>query len=424
MDALAICGRPEHADDPGVPVRTTATDVLVARQPILDARVELVGYELLFRTPGATEALVTHAEQASSQVIVDAIGEIGLDQLAGGNPAHVNVSRELLLAARPLPLPSDRVVVELLEDQVVDGELVAVARELVAAGFKLALDDFVYEPELEPLLDLAHMVKLDVLALGRDGTLAQLERLRGRGLTMLAEKVETHDEFIFCREAGFELFQGYFYARPELMRGRGVPSARVGTLGMLAELQRVAGSFEGLEEVIGRDVGLSYKLLRYANSAFTGVRRPVGSVREALIMLGAQTVQQWATVLTLAGIRDRPQELTTTGLLRARTCQRLVGRDETPVGGRAFTTGLFSVLDALLEASMDDVLAALPLEPAVTGALLRGEGTEGAALEAVLAYERGMLPAGPAAAAHDVRAVGEAYRDALGFTRSLAASVA
>jgi c-di-GMP phosphodiesterase len=411
------------ADDLSVPTSSAPTDVLVARQPILDARLGVVGYELLFRTPGATGADVTQAEQASSQVIVDAIGEIGLDRLAGGRPAHVNVSRELLLAARPLPLPADRVVVELLEDQVVDDELVAVARELVAAGFTLALDDFVYAPALEPLLELAGIVKLDVLSLGRDGTLAQLERLRGRDLTRLAEKVETHDEFAFCRDAGFELFQGYFYARPELVRGRGVPSASVGALGTLAELQRAAGCFDELAEVIGRDVGLSYKLLRYANSAFTGVRRSVGSVREALLLLGAQTVQQWATVLTLAGIGDRPQELTTTGLLRARTCQRLVSGDEPEVAARAFTTGLFSVLDALLEAPMEDVLTALPLEPAVADALLYGEGAEGAALGAVLAYERGTPPSG-SAAAHDVRAVGEAYREALGFTQALAASAA
>ena len=129
---------------------------------------------------------------------------------------------EQLVAVRPLPLPADRVVIELLEDQEVDDELVAVARELVGDGFSLALDDFVYDPSLEPLLELADVVKLDVLALGADGTREQLSRVRGRGVRLLAEKVETHAEFALCRSMGFELFQGYFYARPELVSGRGV----------------------------------------------------------------------------------------------------------------------------------------------------------------------------------------------------------
>jgi EAL and modified HD-GYP domain-containing signal transduction protein len=246
------------APDPSVPA-VRPTDVLVARQPVLDARLNVAGYELLFRTAGATRAHVTEHERATSQVIVDAIGEIGLDRLVGGQRAYVNVSRDLLLAVRPLPLPADRVVLELLEGQRVDAELIAVARDLVAAGFTLALDDFIYEPALEPLLDIAHIVKLDVLALGRDATLAQLERLRGRGLWLVAEKIETHDEFAFWRQAGFDLFQGYFYARPELVRGRGMPSARLASLGTVAELHRAAGSFERLEEVIQHDAGLSFK---------------------------------------------------------------------------------------------------------------------------------------------------------------------
>jgi EAL and modified HD-GYP domain-containing signal transduction protein len=141
---------------------------------------------------------------------------------------------------------------------------VAVARELATAGLTLALDDFVHEPALEPLLDVAHVVKVDMLALGRKGTLRQLERLSGRGLRLVAEKVETHDDLAFCRDAAFDLFQGFFYARPGLVRGRGVPAVRLGSLSTLAELQRAGGSFDRLKEVIGRDVGLSYKLLRYA----------------------------------------------------------------------------------------------------------------------------------------------------------------
>jgi EAL and modified HD-GYP domain-containing signal transduction protein len=400
---------------------SAATDVLVARQPILDARLQVAGYELLFRAPGVEGARVENAERATSQVIVDAIGDIGLDRLAGDRPAYVNVSRELLLAVRPLPLPPRRVVLELLEDQTVDAELVAVARELATAGFTLALDDFVYQPALEPLLEIAHIVKVDVLALRREGTLRQLQRLRGRDLRLVAEKVETHDDLAFSRDAGFDLFQGFFYARPELVRGRGVPAGRLGSVGTLAELQRAGGSFERLEEMIRHDAGLSYKLLRFANSAFTGARSPAGSVREALLRLGTSTVQQWATVLALAGIPDRPSELLTTGLLRARTCQILVSKSDDGCAERAFVVGLFSVLDALLDLPMDEVLELLSLDPAVSQALRTRRGVEGAALAAVLAYEHGAPATEGADAVTDLRAVGAAYRDALDWTQTVAA---
>ena len=415
-------GSDARADNGGVSVQQLATDVLVARQPILDGALRVAGYELLFRGADGASADVIGAERATSRVIVDAIGELGLDRLTGARPAWVNVSRELLLAVRPLPLPPDRLVLELLEDQHVDDQLVGVARELVADGFTLALDDFVYDPAYEPLLDIVQFVKVDVLALGRDATLEQVARLRGRGLRLVAEKVETHDDFGFWRDAGFDLFQGYFYARPELMRGRGVAGDRLGTVATLAELQRAGGCFERLEEAIGRDVGLSYKLVRYANSAFTAMRTPVGSVRDALVRLGTRTVQQWATVLALAGVQGRPHELIVTALLRARTCQLLAGDDDHAHSDRAFATGLFSVLDALLDASMDEILDALPLDAAVDAALRHRGGTEGALLAAVLAHEAGAPP--PDDSPVDAPAVGAAYREALGWTQDVAAALA
>jgi c-di-GMP phosphodiesterase len=398
-------------------------DVLVARQPILDRDLQVAGYELLFRSAGVAGAVIVDPEQATSQVIVDAIGDIGLDRLAGTHPAYVNVSRELLLAVRPLPLPPGRVVLELLEGQTVDAELLAVARELAAAGFTLALDDFVYEPALEPLLEIAHVAKVDVLALGREAALGQLDHMRGHCMRLVAEKVETHEDFAFYRDAGFELFQGFFYARPQLVRGRGVPAARLGSVGTLAELQRAGGSFERLEEVIRHDAGLSYKLLRFANSASNGARSPVGSVREAVVRLGTRAVQQWATVLTLAGIPDRPPELLTTGLLRARTCQILVTKSDDGCPERAFVVGLFSVLDALLDVSMDEVLELVSLESAVSAALRSRRGVEGAVLADVIAYEHGAAATEGQRAVADLHAVGAAYREALAWTQTVTARI-
>jgi c-di-GMP phosphodiesterase len=361
-------------------------DVLVARQPILDGKLDIMGYELLYRTSaslGAAEA--ERGDAATSRVLANAFGELGLERLVGARPAFVNFDRDFLLAVRPLPLAPGRVVLELLEDQQVDEELLTVLRECVAKGFALALDDFVYDDSLEPLLQLASIVKVDVRALAPEEVLEQLELLRARGVRTVAEKVETVEEFERYRDAGFDLFQGYFFARPSVVHRPRVPEA----LGSLGDIQSAGGDFDAVQRVILRDVGLSYRLLRYANSAFIGLPSPVGSVREAIVRLGARTVQQWATMLVLAGMPGKPHALVSTALLRARMCQLAVPPRNRHLMDRLFTVGMFSVIDALLDMPMPEALAGLPLDDDVTAALLGGESVEGQVLQRVLAYERG-----------------------------------
>jgi c-di-GMP phosphodiesterase len=361
-------------------------DVLVARQPILDRRLEVMGYELLYRTSenlGAADP--EHAEQATSRVIADAFGELGLERLVGARPAFVNLTREFLLTVRPLPLAPGRVVLELLEDQLVDDELLEVLREVVGKGFALALDDFVYDESQDPLLELASIVKVDVRALAQEEVFEQFALLRDRGVKTIAEKVETLEEYETYRDAGFDYFQGYFYARPSVVHRQRVPEA----IGSLGDIQSAGGDFDSVQRVILRDVGLSYRLLRYANSAFIGLPTPVGSVREALVRLGARTVQQWATMLVLAGLPGKPHQLVATALLRARMCQLAVPPRNRHLMDRLFTVGMFSVIDALLDMPMEEALTGLPLDDDVTTALLGGDSVEGDVLKRVLAYERG-----------------------------------
>jgi EAL and modified HD-GYP domain-containing signal transduction protein len=398
-----------------------AREFAVARQPILDAELRVVGYELLFRTPGARSAQVVDAEHATSSVIVDSFMEIGLDELVGEHMAYLNVSRDFLMNVRPLPLPPGRVVIELLENQEIDDDLLNVLHELVDDGFTLALDDFRYTPDIEPLLELARIVKLDVLALSEDELLEQVALLRKRQprLSLLAEKVELRAEFERCRVLGFDAFQGYFFARPSLTHGRGVPTQCLGALGAVSSLNAVE-DFDSLEQIITRDVGLSLRLLRYANSAFVFLPRRVGSVREALLMLGARQVRRWATVVVLAGTSDAPHELLVTGLVRARMCQLLCGVQDEQVADRYFTVGLFSVVDALVDAPMPDVLATLPFSEDIVGALEERAGAPGEMLEAVLAYERGDFDTVAASGLAQNGAFDAAYRDAVGWADSAA----
>src|SRR5580693_7402942 len=324
-------------------VTADPTVLRVARQPILDRDARLIGYELLFREPPAERAEVLDHRAATATVIVDGLLDVGVFDLVGEGLAYLNVSRDFLLSVRPLPLPARHVVLELLEDQVVDAQLLEVLQELVEQGFTIALDDFRLTDATEQLLEYAHLVKLDVLehtGQDLDDLLASL-RARRPSLTLLAEKVETREEFERCRELGFDSFQGYFFARPSLVSQQRLPSQGLGALGAMAELSATE-DFDELNRIITRDVGLSMRLLRYANSAYVSLPRRVGSVQEGLAWLGAITVRRFALMAALASARDVPDVLLVTALERGRMCQLLSGAGEGTAGDSYFTVGMFS----------------------------------------------------------------------------------
>jgi EAL and modified HD-GYP domain-containing signal transduction protein len=383
-----------------------ASSVAVARQPILDQRQQLRGYELLHR------GIATYGERATAQVLLAAYGDIGLRQMVGSAPAWINVTRRFLLDMDPLPIAPEDVVLELLENQNLDDDLLGRLQELHAAGFKIALDDFVYSKEADDILSLASIVKVDVMAGGHNHAREQAELLRPFGVTLLAEKVEDRGMFAYCLGLGYELFQGYFFCKPEIVTGREIPTSVSSSLQDIAVLSRADATFEEIEAVVSRDPGLTLRLLRLLNSASFSLRKRVTSVHEAVTMLGSRTVRQWAMLLVLGGMSTNCDELVPTALSRARTLSRLAESrgGDTDV---AFSVGLLSVADALLGVTMDDALAGLPLVDAVIDALLQRSGADGAALTAVLDYEWGMGPVGDPGA-HDP--LGEAYAEALSWS--------
>ena len=364
--------------------------VRVARQPILDRDARLIGYELLFRAPHTEAAGVLDHREATAAVIVDGLLDVGLLDLVGEGRAYLNVSRDFLLSVRPLPLPAQQVVLELLEHDAVDDALLAVLGELVQHRFTIALDDFRLTPETEQLLQYARVVKIDVL----DHTGQALEDLLARlrehhlALTLIAKKVETREEFEYCRDLGFHRFQGYFFSKPARVRQQRLPSQGLTALSAMADLSATE-DFDELHRIITRDVGLSMRLLRYANSAYVALPRRVGSVQEGLAWLGATTVRRFAQMVALASARDIPDVLLATALVRANMCQLLSGAGESAAGDSYFTVGLFSVADALANAPMQDVIEQLPFREDIAAALLHGSGELGTMLSEVTAYQRG-----------------------------------
>jgi EAL and modified HD-GYP domain-containing signal transduction protein len=386
--------------------------VAVARQPILDRRQRLRGYELLHR------GIATYGERATAQVLLAAFGDIGIRGLVGGSPAWVNVSRRFLLDVDPLPLAPGEVILELLENQTLDDELLGRLQELDAAGFVIALDDFTYTPEARDILRLASIVKIDVLAGGLEHAAEQARLLRPFGVTLLAEKVEDRQVFERCMALGYDLFQGYFFCKPEIVRGREIPSSASSSLHDIAVLSRADATFEEIEAIVTRDPGLTLRLLRLLNSAAYSLRRRVTSVHEAVTMLGARAVRQWAMMLVLGGISTNCDELVPTALSRARTLSRLALRRDGD-SDIAFSVGLLSVADALLGVTMDEALDGLRLHEAVTDALLLRAGPDGAALAAVLDYEWGISPVVDPGADD---ALGECYAEALTWSLQTASS--
>ena len=362
----------------------------MARQPILDRNRSLLGYELLFREPNSETAGVLDDRAATSTVILDALFDVGLFDLVGDNVAYVNVSRDFLLSVRPPPLPARRVVLELLEDQLVDDALLGVLEDLVAEGFTIALDDFRITPSTERLISFASIVKVDVLE-HSDRSLEDLVshlRANDARLTLIAEKVETSAEWVRCSVLGFDAFQGYFFARPSRLQRSRLPTQGLASLSTMVELS-AAEDFDELSRIITRDAGLSMRLLRYANSAYVSLPRRVGSVQEGLAWLGAVTVRRFAMMVALASAHDVPNELLVTALVRARMCQLLSGAGDSAAADSYFTVGLFSVADALADAPMQLVIEQLPFRYDIVDALLYGSGKLGDLIAGVIAYQRG-----------------------------------
>jgi EAL and modified HD-GYP domain-containing signal transduction protein len=361
----------------------------IGRQPIFDAGLEVIGYELLYRHRRISWSHIVSGDQATSQIILHSFWELGLGRIVDRHKAFVNVTRNFVMNSDLLPPPSDQLVIEILEDIMVDDGMIEAVGKLKRAGYTIALDDFIFHQDLRPLISLADIVKLDVQVLNRQQLEEHVRILREYPVKLLAEKIETPEQHDMCRQLGFDYYQGYFLCRPRVLSGRRLPSSRINIMRIVARLHGSELDVEGLEEVLSHDPALSYRLLRYINSAAFGLPKLIDSIRHAVVYLGAREIRRWASVVALAAIDDKPHELVKTSLIRAKMCELLATSVSQGSGETAFIVGLFSLLDALMDQPLERILAALPLSPEITEALLSHNGPYGAQLETILAYERG-----------------------------------
>ncbi|MBI3473090.1 MAG: EAL domain-containing protein [Candidatus Solibacter usitatus] len=379
-------------------------NVFVARQAIVDRQQRLCGYELLFRS-GVDSVLsgVNGANgcSATSQVIRNSMISIGLDKISGGKPALINFPREALLNGYANLLPPDGVVIEILESVEPDAEVIAACRDLKRQGYKLAVDDFTGDRTLEPLIALADILKVDFRATSEEERASLVKRYRKGKLKLLAEKVETDLEFQRALQMGYDCFQGYFIGRPATISTKEIPGYKLNYMQILREVHRPEIDMKKVEALLRPEASLTYHLFRYVNSALFGHSQEIRSIRQAMVIMGERDLRRWISVATLPAMaQDKPMELAIQAAVRARFCE-LLGEQASCPDPDLFLIGMFSLLDAMLDRPMEELLGELGVASSVRRVLL-GSAPAGdrpaLVLDAVRAYEAAEWEAATASA--------------------------
>ena len=370
----------------------------VARQPILDLRGRVHGYELLFRS--GPEAAFSGDGNVATRTMLDNTVLFGLENLTAGLPAFVNCTLESLTEQLVDILPPSMTVLEILETIEPTPDLIAACRKLKALGFRLALDDFIWKPKFEPLIDLANYIKVDFSLSDAAERQDLLRRLSHRAVAMLAEKVETQQEYQQARNEGFTLFQGYYFCFPELIQNAKVPSNRLFHLDILRQLHRDPLDLKKISPLVLRDASLTYRLLRLVNSPIYALRQQVSSIAGAILVVGETAFRRIATLAILSEFNaEQPPEILHMALVRARFCElaaALCGLDP----DEQYLLGMMSLLPAMMRFPMEALVPELPLRDEIRQALLGLDNRERCLLAWIEGHERNDQAASHAIAEH------------------------
>lgn len=374
-----------------------AQDIFLARQSVLNRDQQLVAYELLFRSGHHDEARFSDGQAATATVINHAFGDLGIASALGPYRAFINVGKDFLHDDAILLMPPDKVVIEVLEGSLVTADVIERCAALKEMGYTLALDDFTrITDDYAPLLPLATIIKVDIALVAPADLPGLVAQLRPLVPQLLAEKVETSEDYQRCHELGFDLFQGYYFARPKIIAGRRLMPTQITTLQLISMLAQDAETKE-IETTLKGDPALSVSMLRLVNSVAMGSRAHIGSMRQAVIILGRQQFSRWLQLLLYADPRDGGvSPLLIMAALRGRFAELIAERSspgDTRMKDAAYMVGILSLLPALLGQTMADVLPSLNLSSPIQDALLGRNGMLGTILEMFELLESGTVPA-------------------------------
>ncbi len=366
-------------------------NIFLARQPIFDRKFKVIAYELLFREGAENFFSTDDSVEATNRLLADSFLHFDVERLTDGKKAFINLTREILLSESVFLLPSKFYCVEITENIPADQDVLNACRKLKENGYTIILDGFDFAQLRLPLLDFADLVKLDILKMERQQQGEMIKRHRRDDLFFLAAKVETPEDLEISRELGFDYFQGYFFSKPVMLSQKEVPGIKIQYLQMLNEINRLEISLDEVDAVIKRDVSLAYKLLRYINSSFFGLRNEITSIKHALVVLGENEIRKWACLIAMGKMgEDKPEELVTSTLIRARFCESLAPCLKIKNQAQdLFLMGIFSNVHVIVGRPLEEILASLPIAGEVREALLNEEGKFHDILGIVTAYEKG-----------------------------------
>lgn len=367
-------------------------DAYVARQPIFDRKKRIFAYELLFRNSLENYMPKVDEDMASSQILSSTYYTIGLEKITSGKRAFINFTQNLLEDMAPLFFPKATTVVEILENVKPSGKIIDALKAIRKNGNIIAMDDFVFSKESIVFLQHVDIIKIDFKSTSADVAESIIKKVSEAGYKtlFLAEKIETEAEFQNALRMGFSYFQGYFFCRPEIIKGRQISTSQVSLLKIVSEVNQHDFDISRIETFIERDVNLSFKLLKYINSAYFKRMREISTIRDALMMMGTDELKRFVTLMAISQMdASKPNALIYTSAFRAKFCElcaRASTRDD--CSGELFTLGIFSLIDAILDQPMESIMNQLPLAPKIKAALTSGEGPMSHYLKLTEAYER------------------------------------
>ncbi|HFE37731.1 MAG TPA: HDOD domain-containing protein [Gammaproteobacteria bacterium] len=365
---------------------------LVGRQSIYDRELNIFAYELLYRPSEGDNFAPSQFDgnKATSEVMLNSFLEVGLENIVGEKRAFINMTEHFVDGSIEIPLPKDSIVVEVLEDVKPTLKVIQGLKDLKSHGYVIALDDFVFDESLMPLVPFADIIKVDLMQITQEALKGHVHAVKkSSAVKLLAEKVETQTEFEFCKELGFDYFQGYFLDKPVIIKGEKIPANKIATLQLVNRLQDPDIEVDELDELIKVDVSLSYKILKYINSPGFGLGTEVTSIRQALMLLGIKNLKKWMSLIILSGLSDKPSDVIQKTLVRAKMCELIADVIRQENKEDYFLVGMFSMLDAMLSQDMSTVLEYIPISQKLKDALLKHKHKEGKVLRLVIAYEQG-----------------------------------
>lgn len=348
-------------------------DVFVARQPVFTALKKIFGYELLFRLGLENYFPDVDGDVATSNLLSNIFFPFDFKEILGEKPGLINFTEKLILQMVPLLLPKKNFIIEVLENIEPDEKIISSLSILKEKGFTIALDDFVYHKKFRPMIELSKIIKFDIRATPLESLHEILHNLKSDyEILFLAEKVETYAEFEQAKEMGFDLFQGYFFSRPEVLSTKGISSGQITKMGLINEVGKRQLNLKKIEGLIKKDVSVSFKLLRFINSAYFTRRNSIDTIKDAITFLGTDELKRFINIVVISDLSsDKPNELVRTSIIRARMCERCGKVLNTNFStDELFTLGLFSFMDAILDCKMETILSHIAFSEKMKKALL------------------------------------------------------